>query len=457
MILFMSVLVLIVGYIAAYRITNQAPSDQLTLNRQVSKVLETGGCMMCHTPSAHLPFYASWPIADKLISQDVKMGMDVFDMTYLGLCLKNKELRPNEVDIAKLENVANSGTMPPIQYAAVHLGASLVPDESNVLLAWTKRNRIVYYTSPLSSKDMMNEPLQPITYLKVDSAKVQLGEDLFNDLRLSTDSTISCASCHGLKTGGVDNKQYSEGIRGQKGGVNAPSVYNAFFNFVQFWDGRAANLAEQAAQPPLNPVEMGCESFDEIIERLEADEEFSSRFKAVYPEGITELTITDAIAEYEKTLITPSRFDAYLRGDSSALSAEEIEGYELFKKFDCATCHVGKNIGGQSYEKFSLHGDYYSDRAYRVSDATLNVEDNGRYKQTGLDYDKNRFKVPSLRNVELTYPYMHDGTIQDLAEVVNKMVLYQTVKKIRFSDTDKIVKFLHALTGDSIATKNPAK
>lgn len=202
---------------------------------------------------------------------------------------------------------------------------------------------------------------------------------------------------------------------------------------------------------------MGCESFDEIIERLEADEEFSSRFKAVYPEGITELTITDAIAEYEKTLITPSRFDAYLRGDSSALSAEEIEGYELFKKFDCATCHVGKNIGGQSYEKFSLHGDYYSDRAYRVSDATLNVEDNGRYKQTGLDYDKNRFKVPSLRNVELTYPYMHDGTIQDLSEVVNKMVLYQTVKKIRFSDTEKITKFLYTLTGDSIAIKNPAE
>jgi len=129
----------------------------------------------------------------------------------------------------------------------------------------------------------------------------------------------------------------------------------------------------------------------------------------------------------------------------------------LFKKFDCATCHVGKNIGGQSYEKFSLHGDYYSDRAYRVSDATLNVEDNGRYKQTGLDYDKNRFKVPSLRNVELTYPYMHDGTIQDLSEVVNKMVLYQTVKKIRFSDTEKITKFLYTLTGDSIAIKNPAE
>ena len=150
---------------------------------------------------------------------------------------------------------------------------------------------------------------------------------------------------HDLATAGVDNKRYSEGIGKQLGGVNAPTVYNACFNFVQFWDGRAATLAEQAGGPPLNPVEMGCKTFDEIVARLQADKDFAARFEAVYPEGLSQATITDAIAEFEKTLVTPnSDFDRYLKGDKTAMTPEQIEGYALFKEYNCATCHAGENM-----------------------------------------------------------------------------------------------------------------
>ena len=186
-----------------------------------------------------------------------------------------------------------------------------------------------------------------------------MGFDLYHDTRLSGDNTISCATCHGLATAGVDRKQYSEGIDGQFGGVNAPTVYNSALNILQFWDGRAADLKEQAAGPPLNPVEMGSHSFDEISAKLAEDKELSKRFLEVYPEGFNQSTITDAIAEFEKTLLTPSRFDKYLMGDKTALTAEEVAGYELFKENKCATCHTGVNLGGQSFEYMGIKDNYF--------------------------------------------------------------------------------------------------
>ena len=173
---------------------------------------------------------------------------------------------------------------------------------------------------------------------QADMRKVELGRILYHDTRLSVDNTISCASCHGLNTAGVDNKQYSEGVGGQFGGVNAPTVYNAVYNFVQFWDGRAVTLADQAAGPPLNPVEMASESFDQIVAKLAKDKALTKAFKQVYPDGWSEKNITNAIAHFEMTLITPnSRFDKYLRGDSQAINAQELEGYELFSFLGLAT------------------------------------------------------------------------------------------------------------------------
>ena len=247
---------------------------------------------------------------------------------------------------------------------------------------------------------------------------------LYHDTRLSADNSISCASCHGLNTGGVDNKRYSEGVGGQFGGVNAPTVYNAAYNFVQFWDGRANTLAEQAAGPPLNPVEMACHSFDEIIAKLQQDVNFTKAFTEVYPEGYAEKSRTNDIEEFEKTLLTPnSRFDRYLKGEKSAINDTELSGYELFKKYDCATCHVGETLGGQSYELMGVKRDYFADRGLEMTE-----EDNGRFKQTKADRDKHRFKVPGLRNIALTAPYFHDGSMKTMKDAVKK-ILKKTLAK----------------------------
>ncbi len=301
------------------------------------------------------------------------------------------------------------------------------------------------YTDVAVAPDFINEPIRPIAdSISVDIRKVVLGNLLYHDTRLSADNTVSCASCHGLDTGGVDNKQYSEGVGGQLGGVNAPTVYNAAYNFVQFWDGRAGTLAEQAAGPPLNPVEMACESFDQIISKLAEDKNFVVAFNEVYPDGLNEKNITNAIQEFEKTLLTPnSRFDRYLKGQKDAITADEIAGYDLFKKYDCATCHVGEILGGQSYELIGVQHDYFADRQ-----AEMTEEDNGRFKQTKAERDRHRFKVPGLRNIELTAPYFHDGSMATMDDAVRAMAKYQLGIDLPQPEVDKIIAFLRTLTGE---------
>ena len=293
--------------------------------------------------------------------------------------------------------------------------------------------------------EFANEPIRPIAdSIAVDVRKVVLGNLLYHDTRLSADNTVSCATCHGLDTGGVDNKQYSEGVGGQFGGVNAPTVYNAAYNFVQFWDGRAGTLAEQAAGPPLNPVEMACESFDQIISKLAEDKNFVLAFNEVYSDGLSEKNITNAIQEFEKTLLTPnSRFDRYLKGQKDAITENEMAGYELFKKYDCATCHVGEILGGQSYELIGVQHDYFADRQAKMTE-----EDNGRFKQTQAERDRHRFKVPGLRNIELTAPYFHDGSMATMDDAIRAMAKYQLGIELPQEEVDKIVAFFRTLTGE---------
>ena len=296
--------------------------------------------------------------------------------------------------------------------------------------------------------DRAAEPVRPIAHPKSNelSAAAELGKALFHDPRLSVDNTVSCATCHELSTAGVDNHQYSHGVNDQLGGVNAPTVYNAVYNFVQFWDGRAVTLADQAAGPPLNPVEMASSSFDEIIAKLKADKAFSKAFDNVYKfrGGMTQENLTAAIEEFEKTLVTPdSRFDKWLRGDDNAITAQELEGYEQFKKYDCATCHVGPNLGGQSYELMGLRKHYFADRGTELTN-----EDNGRFKETGLERDRHRFKVPGLRNVEHTWPYYHDGTRETLEEAVRDMGIYQSGVELTEAEVASITAFLKTLTGE---------
>lgn len=220
-------------------------------------------------------------------------------------------------------------------------------------------------------------------------------------------------------------------------------LYNAVFNIRQFWDGRTVNFQEQASQPPLNPIEMGSTSWDEILEKLAKDKKLTEEFLSVYLDGWTEQNVTDAIAEYEKLFITPnSSFDCWLKGDDTALTTAELRGYKLFKAYRCATCHVGKSMGGQSFEYMDLKKDYFTDRGY-VEWAV----DDGRIAFTHDPSDLHRFKVPNLRNIEMTVPYLHDGTVTSLDEAVRIMGIYLVGMDIPKLDRDSIVLLLRTLTG----------
>ena len=436
------ILVVVSGVV--YFVSSNAPSADMPKNEQMATIIADGGCLDCHSANPELPFYASWPVAGDLVKKDAADGYRAFDIEPMYEAVKSGAT-VSEVDLAKVEKVIADGTMPPAKYFMAHWGAYINAKEQAIALDWIKECRAQYYPNKLAAAEFANETVRPIEdAVEVDPLKVALGSMLYHDTRLSVDNTVSCATCHGLNTGGVDNKQYSEGVNGLKGGVNAPTVFNAHYNFVQFWDGRAATLAAQAAGPPLNPVEMASTSFDEICAKLKADAAFDKAFTAVYPEGITEQTITDAIQEFERTLLTPnSAFDKYLKGDKAALNADEVAGYELFKKYDCATCHVGENLGGQSYELMGIMADYFGDRG-----TELTTEDNGRNKETKLPRDVHRFKVPGLRNVALTAPYFHDGTQATLAEAVAAMAKYEVGVELGEADVAKIVAFLNSLTGE---------
>ena len=426
-----------------YRAVNRVPSAELPLNEQVYEIFTDGGCLSCHSEDPEVPFYAKLPVAGDVIKADIDSGYRAYDMTKFMEELKADE-QVSAVDLAKVEKVVLDDRMPMAKYYLVHWGSSLTPAKRDIVLSWVSQMRARIYNDGLTGA-RANEPVRPIDQaLEYDEAKAALGFALFHDPRLSVDNTVSCASCHALETAGVDNHQYSHGVNEQLGGVNAPTVFNAVYNFVQFWDGRAQTLAAQAAGPPLNPVEMASESFDQIIAKLKADKKFTKAFTAVYPDGITEANLTDAIEQFERTLVTPdSAFDKWLLGDDSALTADQLEGYELFKKYDCATCHTGPNLGGLSYELMGLRRHYFAERGLE-----LTHEDNGRYKETQQERDRHRFKVPGLRNVEHTWPYYHDGTRHTLEEAVRDMGLYQSGVELSDAEVGKIVAFLESLTGE---------
>lgn len=431
-----------------YRAVNRTPDLSLPANEQITQILNDGGCAFCHTANPDLPFYASWPVASSMIEAHVGEGYKMFDIEPMMTAIAEGKA-VGEVDLAKVEKCIADGTMPLASYYLAHWGSSLTSSKTEMALEWVKAHRQQFYPNELAAEEFKNEPVRPIPdSVAVDPAKVLLGKALYHDTRLSGDNTISCASCHAIETAGVDNHQFSDGIGGQFGGINAPTSYNAVFNFVQFWDGRAATLAEQAAGPPLNPVEMGSKSFEEISERLAADAEFAKSFLAVYPEGFNQNTITDAIAEYEKTLLTPNcPFDRYLKGEKDAISAEQIEGYALFKDYKCATCHTGVIMGGQSYELMGQRDNYFKDREVNAKSG-LTDSDNGRWAQTGNERDRYRFKTPTLRNVALTWPYYHDGSVPTLEKAIEMMSQYQVGRTMSDEEIAKVKAFLDALTGE---------
>lgn len=275
--------------------------------------------------------------------------------------------------------------------------------------------------------------------LPVNPEMVALGEQLFFDPSLSQDGTIACATCHRLEHGGAEPTRVSTGIKGQQGTLNAPTVLNAVFNIAQFWDGRAVDLVEQAKGPIANPIEMG-HTLDGVVAFLRSDDTYRKRFTQLFPQkGITPDTIAQAIAEYEKTLITPhSPFDRYLNGDKGAISSEAKRGFELFKSKGCVACHHGVNVGGNQYQRF---GAVIPNR--EIGESFL-----GRYLQTKDEEDRYYVKVPSLRNVARTSPYFHTGEVPRLEEAVRMMGYHQLGIELTPEEIGAIVAFLQSLNGE---------
>lgn len=309
--------------------------------------------------------------------------------------------------------------------------------------AWFLPAFAVYATTAALAADPASEPLRPLPdQLPIDTPKARLGSKLFFDPKLSADNTVSCASCHPFDHGGADRSARSIGTGGKMGGINAPSIFNLAFNFRYNWNGAAETLHEHLELPMRNPAVMGTD-LAQIVEKLKASPEYPRLFASIFPEGLTSASVKDALVEYEKSLITPnSRFDRWLKGDKSALTAEELEGYRLFKSFGCTSCHQGANVGGNLYQKFGVMGDYFADRG------DVTKPDFGRFNVTNDEKDRFVFRVPSLRNVAQTAPYFHDGTAATLPDAVRVMARYQLGRTIREEEIARIVAFLSTLTGE---------
>ncbi|AWH87974.1 cytochrome c peroxidase [Limnobaculum parvum] len=442
----------IVGYLgtAAYIYNYDAKRSERLIatvapkgDSHVREIFYQRGCEYCHTANAEMPFYAAFPIAKQLMAHDVKMGYIHFNLEGTMDSLVNGTAAP-ESDLAKIERAIRDEIMPPGRYTAVHWRGGVTAEDKAAILAWAQEQRSKYYVTEGVSPAFKNEVVQPLPApMPTDPKKVAMGSILYHDNRLSGDNSLSCESCHKLDAGGVDNLITSKGINGSIGPINAPTVFNSVYNIEQFWDGRAKNLQAQAGGPPLNPIEMGSESWDQIIGKLSQDPALTAAFTEVYPQGFTADTITDAIAEFEKTVVTPnSAFDRFMKGDDSALTAQQKRGFQLFKDNKCGTCHVGKNLGGQSFEMMGLKEDYFAARG-GITDA-----DRGRFNFTTFERDRNRFKVPTLRNIEQTAPYLHDGSMDTLKSAVEMMLKYQLEVSLPEKDVDDIVEFLKSTTGE---------
>ncbi|MGE0353238.1 MAG: cytochrome-c peroxidase [Gemmatimonadales bacterium] len=273
----------------------------------------------------------------------------------------------------------------------------------------------------------------------VTAAKVDLGRRLYYETLLSNSHDVSCNSCHALNAYGADGRKFSMGDRGQFGGRNAPTVYNAAGHLAQFWDGRAGTVEEQALGPILNPAEMAMPDSLEVLRHLRADTGYVAAFRAAFPDEaqpVTYANVGRAIGAFERGLVTPSRWDRFLEGDSSALTPLEKQGFNDFVQAGCAGCHNGMFVGGASFQKVGL------------AQAWPEQADSGRFAVTKKLQDIMVFKVPSLRNVERTAPYFHDGSVGDLGEAVQRMARYQLGRELNPAEEKAITAWLESLTGE---------
>jgi cytochrome c peroxidase len=306
-------------------------------------------------------------------------------------------------------------------------GLGAAPSRADDAAALRERARALFGALPKVAESPANPSTGP---------RVKLGQVLYHDPRLSKGQQISCNSCHLLDRYGVDGEPTSKGHKGQRGARNAPTVYNAALHFAQFWDGRAKDVEEQAKGPVTNPVEMGMPTPPEVDAVLRSIPGYAPLFAAAFPGKADPVSFDDAalaIAAFERTLVTPAPFDAFLAGDDAALDAAQRRGLATFLETGCPTCHVGAAVGGGMFQKLGLVHPY-------------ETKDPGRFAVTKNEADRGFFKVPSLRNVAKTGPWFHDGSIQTLDEAVKKMAWHQLGKELTPEQTADVVAFLGSLT-----------
>ena len=302
---------------------------------------------------------------------------------------------------------------------------------------------VVYPSASLSEIQLKNEPILPIPLtIELDPKKVLLGEKLFNDPLLSKDNNMTCAQCHQVKQGGDDGLKTSITNSGKSDTINAPTIFNVGFNFRQTWRGEFKTLESQAEADLKNPRHSAT-NWEELLPKLSANTLYVKDFRKIYPKGISRFSVLDAIATYEKSLITPnSRFDQYLRGNNEILSSDELKGYNHFKRYGCIACHQGINVGGNVFQKLGLFDNYFEHRG------NISQADYGLYNVTKNEEDRFVFKVPSLRNVEVTSPYLHDGSFTKLKKVIEIMAYFQLGTEIEEEHINQIELFLRTLTGE---------
>jgi cytochrome c peroxidase len=287
-----------------------------------------------------------------------------------------------------------------------------------------------------------SEPILPLPEsMPLNAAKVALGEKLFSEKKLSVDGNVACASCHRFDHGGADVTPLSAGVQHAPTGMNAPSIFNLPFNFKLNWEGNFDTLEQHLERLMENPVAVG-EKWPQVVAKFRADPGYAAEFKQVFGEAVSKERLIEAIVEFERSLVTPnSRFDRYLRGDRAALNEKELEGYRLFRGLGCVSCHQGMNVGGNMFQKLGVMTDYFPPGVTRKPDL-------GRFAITGREEDRHVFRVPSLRNVALTAPYLHNGSAPTLEAAVAAMGRYQLGQALRTDEIDRIVAFLKTLTGE---------
>ena len=295
-----------------------------------------------------------------------------------------------------------------------------------------------------SAQPVLAEPIRPLPLASgANPARAAIGRMLFNDVRLSRDNNQSCASCHQLGRGGADTRALSLGAGGIASRFNTPTVYNSTLNYRQTWTGRHSTIDSLLDHVITRPNGLAS-SWEMVATRLTGDARMDQQFNAVYGDDVTPAMLKDALGHYLKSLTTPSRFDRYLRGDKTALAPEEKAGYARFKSFGCVSCHQGINVGGNMYQRFGAMREPAPGAGIAI--------DQGRFDVTGREADRRMFRVPSLRNVALTAPYFHNGSVATLEEAVDAMFKYQLGRAASPADKELVVRFLKTLSGEKLSS-----